>query len=771
MLDYVVSTLSLATTDSWWQGLRPRLTIIYALLALFLLIISVTGNVRLLGEVGQTFGGFFWAIDTNGHVVIISSSDQSLTTDASASTLTSNDYIAGVTVKNTNGRAIFSWQQHGHATTAPLSAAYAHAAPGDLITYTIQQNTTQTHTSIAAEQFTFEMWLQSYGIALLGGMSWLLVGFLLLMASQEWMGAVEAITFLPPAMLFLLYSHWGNVQQAYPTDAVIQLLWIPAFALLGAAFIHLSLTYRPDAMSSHRRPTFVIDALPYLSLLALLLFEWASYLLFGSVASRPNFIIALSYGVIGGMLSAGIGCFSLLRLTGILPGKAISANVRHHLGDLLIIWIGGVGLGFCLGILPILLLGHPLLPLEIFYVLAAAYPILLFYAIRSLRLIDQLHITLEQREEALRIQQKTAEELRQANRELQSATSLLLHADAHLRSVLSQRIHDQPKQQALRIRSLLGHWQHKLRVEAEHDAQGKVTAQPVIEAMGKVRKISEELEGDLRKLQLLVEDAYQRRSLGVRLHLEKLVREDLPALHPESPLKVKADLAALEALSRELEQSEEGTKIAEAISYTVTQAMLNVYNHAGANFATIQAYRRGSYIEVYITDDGRGFNTASISPEKTSMFKALLKAREAGGTLSIQSVPRPQPQHGTSVMLRVPIPHSQQQQRLYSRAVTRIADSRTVDFVHPISGLPQTCIGFICMGKQDPPTGIAGLTINGEKSVQLAHQIFKRPHIRSASGVEKAHTQCNLVVTHSLSNQRRTFLLPGCQTLPAQLLE
>src|SRR5207245_11544637 len=50
---------------------------------------------------------------------------------------------------------------------------------------------------------------------------------------------------------------------------------------------------------------------------------------------------------------------------------------------------------------------------------------------------------------------------------------------AHLRSVLSQRIHDQPKQQALRIRSLLGHWQHKLKVEATQDPSGKVAAQPI----------------------------------------------------------------------------------------------------------------------------------------------------------------------------------------------------------------------------------------------------------------------------------------------------
>src|SRR5207302_5610223 len=117
---------------------------------------------------------------------------------------------------------------------------------------------------------------------------------------------------LPPAMLFLLYSHWGNVQTAYGENIIIQLLWIPSFALLGAAFIHLSLTYRPEAMSSSRRPRLIIDGLPYLPLIALLAFEWSSFLLFGRVAGRPHLIIVLSYGVFGGVLSFLIGIISLL---------------------------------------------------------------------------------------------------------------------------------------------------------------------------------------------------------------------------------------------------------------------------------------------------------------------------------------------------------------------------------------------------------------------------------------------------------------------------
>jgi anti-sigma regulatory factor (Ser/Thr protein kinase) len=628
------------TTDTAWRQLRLRLTLTYLVVALILLFLSGIGHARLLNQVGRTFGGFFWAIDTDRQVVVVSTPPQLPPFAVPPSSLTSLDHIVGV-----NSQPV-----------SALSNVYQHAKPGDLITYTVQQNGKLASIKHPAVTFTWDMWFQSYGLTLLAGLCWLLIGFILLARAQNWTGVVEGITLLPAAMLFLLFSHWGNVQQAYHADIVFQFMWLPAFALLGAAFIQLSLTYKPEAMRESRSPRLTIDVLPYLPLIALLAFDVFSYLFRGSVPGRMQFIFSLGYAVFGGLLSLAIGITSLLRISGLIPGGKIPANVRRRLGDLLTLWIGGVGLGFCLGILPILLTGKPLIPLQIFYVLAAIYPFMLLYALRSLRMMDHLQQTIVQREQALLEQQKLAEDLCRTNSQLQRATSLLLHADAHLRSLLSQRIHDQPKQQALRIRSLLGHWQHKLRVEVEHNPSNKPFAQPIIEALGKVRKISEELEGDLRGLQLLVEDAYQRRSLGLKLHLEKLIREDLPALHPESPLKVQPDLWALDALSYDLEQTAAGEKFAEAISYTVTQALLNIYNHAGASYATVRSVRVDGNLEIHITDDGRGFDPNTISPEKTSLFKAQLKVREAGGTLTISSIPRPQPHHGTIIVLRLPFP-------------------------------------------------------------------------------------------------------------------
>lgn len=649
MLHYSVSTSSEKKNDAWWLRLRPRLTIFYLVVALCLLALSATGHQRLLNEVGKTFGGFFWAVDTDsGNNVVITSIPLQLPPfEVKADSLTTTTQV--IAINRLPGAGSFT-------------TIYKTIKPGSTVTYTIRLNG-QAPTSFTrpTATFTLDMWWQNYGLSLLAGISWLVVGAILLMTASEWSGAVEGLTLLPPAMLLLLYSHWGNVQIAYRPGLVFQLLWVPSFALLGAAFIHLSLTYRPSILHTARTPRMTIDVLPYLPLIALLVYEWSSYLLFGHISTRFNLLLSLGYAAIGGLISLGIGLSSLIQIGRLLPWRyrrkpdTVPSRVRQRIGDLLTLWIGGVGLGFCLGVLPILLTGQTLLPLPMFYILAGIYPLLLLYAIRSLRLIDRLHITLEQREEALQEQERTASELRSTNSELERATSLLLHADAHLRSILSQRIHDQPKQQALRIRSLLGHWQHKLRVEAERDAEGKASVRPIIEALGKVRKISEELESDLRGIQLLVEDVYQRRSLGLKLHLEKLIREDLPGLHPESPLKIQADLWALDVLNPDLEESEEGEKTAEAISYTVTQALLNIYNHAGATYATVRTIETSNALEIYISDDGRGFDPEHVAPEKTSLFKAKLKAREAGGILTIRSVPRPQPGHGTIVSLSIPL--------------------------------------------------------------------------------------------------------------------
>src|SRR5260370_769223 len=196
-----------------------------------------------------------------------------------------------------------------------MSHVYQHTQPGQFITYTIEVNG-QTHTcKYQAAIFSDPMWQQYYGLALLAGCCWLLVGGILLATAREWTGAVEGLTLLPVAMLFLLYSHWGNIQSAYPMDTTAQLLWFPAFALLGAAFIHLSLTYRPEVVIVGRAPKFTVDLLPYLPVIVLEAVILGAYFIHGSVSTRPEAEFSLGYGVFGGALSLFIGITSLVRIS------------------------------------------------------------------------------------------------------------------------------------------------------------------------------------------------------------------------------------------------------------------------------------------------------------------------------------------------------------------------------------------------------------------------------------------------------------------------
>jgi hypothetical protein len=227
----------------------------------------VAGHLRLLNEVGKVYGGFFWAIDRDGRIVVVSTPPQLPPFETGAEALIPNSHIIAVN-KGTG--------------EVGITQAYQRAHSGDPISYTISANN-NAHTSLIrpATLFTVDMWWQSYGMALLAGISWLLIGIFLVATAKEWISAVEGITLLPPALLFLLYSHWGSVQQSYHTDIVVQLLWIPSFALLGAALIHLSLTYRPERLRAGRGPDLVADGMAYLPLIALVAYEWSDYIITG----------------------------------------------------------------------------------------------------------------------------------------------------------------------------------------------------------------------------------------------------------------------------------------------------------------------------------------------------------------------------------------------------------------------------------------------------------------------------------------------------------
>ncbi len=640
------------TTEKQWR--QPALTGVSCLAALALLILSVAGQWRLMSEIGHPFGGFFWGEDASGRPIVLATLAQFPQFSAAVDPIWQRRYLSAVEVsdpRQVGGLRVYRGPQ-------ALTQAFAQTRPGMTLTYLFRDERDGRTVVVSgpAVPFTWEMWWLQYGLALLAGLSWLLLAVLLLLKATDWGEAVEGLTLLPPALLLLLVACGGNVQRPSAFEPLILVLWLPGLALTGSALLHLSLSYRAEvgAASVRRAPAFTVDGLAYLPLLVVFAFEISAQLLYGSVPLTPALLLALSIALLTWLVAVGCALPLLLaerRCAG--SGRQPLTARTRPLAALLLVRLGGPGLGLILGLL--LLSGQALVPWPALAALAALYPLVIWFAGQASQERGRLRHALAQHEEQLQRGREREHELEEASEEMRRSLSLLLRADRQLRATLARHIHDRPQQQALRIRSLLGYWHHRLKVEAEDDPQGRVGASPFLEALEQVRRIGDELQRDLRTLQLLVEDVYQRQSLGLRQHLEKVIREDVPAMFPESPLKIETDLRALDLLERHLEQSEAEERMAEAIAYAVTQAVLNIYQHAGASFATVRSVRTDGHLEIYVIDDGRGFDSAAIPPERTSLLQARLKVREAGGVLSIHSITRPHSQHGTTVALRFPL--------------------------------------------------------------------------------------------------------------------
>src|ERR1700745_3220328 len=102
----------------WWRHIPTRLALLYSPVAHILIAISGIGHVRLVSQIGDTFGGFYWAIDTDQQIVIVSTPPQLPSFGVSAGSVTSVDHIVGVQFKDKHGKA-FSFKG-----TNALSEAY-----------------------------------------------------------------------------------------------------------------------------------------------------------------------------------------------------------------------------------------------------------------------------------------------------------------------------------------------------------------------------------------------------------------------------------------------------------------------------------------------------------------------------------------------------------------------------------------------------------------------------------------------------------------------
>ncbi|MBV9258639.1 MAG: hypothetical protein JO215_11530, partial [Ktedonobacteraceae bacterium] len=158
-----MATLFTNKNDAWWYRIRPQLIIFYLAVALCLLALSAMGHQRLLKEIGNTFGGFFWTvdIDSGGSVVVTSIPPQLPPFEVRVTSLTSTTQI--ISINKLKGASSF-----------PL--VYKKIHPGTPVIYATLQNGHLSSFLRPAATFTWDLWWQNYGLTLLAGISWLIVG-------------------------------------------------------------------------------------------------------------------------------------------------------------------------------------------------------------------------------------------------------------------------------------------------------------------------------------------------------------------------------------------------------------------------------------------------------------------------------------------------------------------------------------------------------------------------------------------------------------------
>jgi len=214
-----------------------------------------------------------------------------------------------------------------------------------------------------------------------------------------------------------------------------------------------------------------------------------------------------------------------------------------------------------------------------------------------------------------------------AQRRLRFLSSCLLQAQEAERNRLSKELHDELGQSLALLK-------HRLR-RSNGDA---ATARR--EAVKSVDRIIEDLRRISRRLRpAILED------LGLTAALKWAV-ENFLRMHEEVEGNVR--IAKLD----DSIDAEAGINI-----YRIVQECLtNIAKHAHPSRISVRAGRRGGQVEIYVRDDGCGFDSAAASgsePNGGGMGLDIMaeRARIIGAALSIHSTPG----RGTRVRLRLPL--------------------------------------------------------------------------------------------------------------------
>lgn len=584
---------------------RWRLHLLCLTIVILALSVTAIGALRLIQEIGEPFGGFFWVPDGRNRPVVMPDAPY---------------YWPGFTAGLRPWDTLLSVDGQ---PASQLSHVY-DAQAGRMVKYEVQRGGQRLVVRGPVVRFTRRMWIEAFGPRLLAGLITLLVAYLLFRSAHEPFLVLVSLALLLIGALLVNHVNGPMVHRYRPAPLISMLLWSYGFPFIAALLWHLSLLFpRPKrVLRRHARWVYpllyglalVIGSVYFVSIhpdLGLRWMErWTSPLFLGALAS-------------GGIVSIVNGFWAY-----IAPPVGREDPERPRIRMLATAWVlavllyGYIGIGRSLITAP-----WAMVLLNITDSGAVVYPLVLLYAIRGVQLLGRL-------QQQVAVAERMADELR----EMRGIRERTLHeiADALHDTVVAD------------VRGLQL-WLAGMRLQYDHrraSAERQASAEGVHIAPGELAFLEKTLKKVYHDARRIMEGAKPVDFAAEGL-LKPLQRSLTHFRQANPGLEVHLDVGPYDEAYP--------TFIKEEVYWIVQTALANSRDHAGARRIEITLRKEGDRLSVRVRDDGRGFDLEEVLREEATGTRRRLglrnmqaRADRIGAELEID--PGPQ---GTEVRVEV----------------------------------------------------------------------------------------------------------------------
>jgi len=221
-----------------------------------------------------------------------------------------------------------------------------------------------------------------------------------------------------------------------------------------------------------------------------------------------------------------------------------------------------------------------------------------------------------------------------AESELRLLSGQIRTAQEQERKYLSRELHDQVGQMLTGLRM-------ELAALARNQSDG---ASEVSRRITRGKEIVEETLGIVRNIAMLLRPSMLD-DFGLAPALAWLVKE----VSRSSGIEISSEIDPLVDTLPDAHRT--------CIYRVVQEALTNASRHSGARTIRITLKRDGEWVHVSISDDGRGFDPATLNRKGLGLLGMEERVREFGGTTRISSSPG----RGTGIQIQLPQPEPQEE--------------------------------------------------------------------------------------------------------------